>query len=124
MKDLVLEEASVVDVPADPLARQTKLEITHANLRELLRAAFTPGIALNCDHCLEPYHGLPKSLDIAGLSGEKPAATELPHPRPAAPKSPPVHATPEDLERFGDEEQVRAAWDEGRLRDEQPPHHH
>jgi len=30
-----------------------------------------------------------------------------------------VHVTPEDLERFGDEEQVRAAWDEGRLRDEQ-----
>jgi hypothetical protein len=34
-----------------------------------------------------------------------------------------VHVTPEDLERFGDEEQVRASWDEGRLRDEQPPHH-
>jgi hypothetical protein len=34
-----------------------------------------------------------------------------------------VHVTPEDLERFGDEEQVRAAWDEGRLRDERPPHH-
>ena len=38
-------------------------------------------------------------------------------------KPPRVHVTPEDLERFGDEEQVRAAWDEGRLREEQPPHH-
>lgn len=48
-------------------------------------------------------------------------ATEPQHPPPAAPK--PVHVTPEDLERFGDEEQVRAASDERRLRDEQPPHH-
>jgi hypothetical protein len=75
MKDCVLEEASVVDVPADPLARQTKLDITHANLRELLGAAFTPGVPVNCDHCLEPYHGLPDSLDIAGLSHEDPTAT-------------------------------------------------
>jgi hypothetical protein len=75
MKDCVLEEASVVDVPADPLARQTRLDITHANLRELLGAAFTPGMPVNCDHCLEPYHGLPESLDIAGLSREDPAAT-------------------------------------------------
>ena len=49
--------------------------------------------------------------------------TEPPHPPAAASKPLPVHITPEDLERFGDEEQVRAAWDEGRLRDEQPPHH-
>jgi hypothetical protein len=76
MKDCVLEEASVVDVPADPLARQTKLDITQANLRELLGAAFTPGVPLNCDHCLEPYHGLPASLDIAGLSRENTTTTE------------------------------------------------
>ena len=44
-------------------------------------------------------------------------------PPPAAPNPPQVHVTAEDLERFGDEEQVRAAWDEDRLRDEQPPHH-
>ncbi|WP_428899643.1 hypothetical protein [Mycobacterium sp. Lab-001] len=31
--------------------------------------------------------------------------------------------TPEDWERYGDEDQVRSAWDEGRLHDEQPPHH-
>ncbi|WP_454561514.1 hypothetical protein [Mycobacterium haemophilum] len=49
--------------------------------------------------------------------------TEPPHPPRAAPKPPRVHVTSDDLERFGDEEQVRAAWDEGRLRDEQPPHH-
>jgi hypothetical protein len=30
--------------------------------------------------------------------------TEPPHPPPAAPKPPRVHVTPEDLERFGDED--------------------
>ncbi|WP_197515491.1 hypothetical protein [Mycobacterium sp. E1747] len=49
--------------------------------------------------------------------------TEPPHRPPAAPKPRPVRLTPEELERFGDEEQMRAASDEGRLRDEQPPHH-
>ena len=49
--------------------------------------------------------------------------TEHPHRSPAAPKPPRVRITPEDLERFGDEEQMRAASDEGWLRDEQPPHH-
>ncbi|WP_166460386.1 hypothetical protein [Mycobacterium paragordonae] len=48
---------------------------------------------------------------------------EPPQPPAATPKRPRVHVTPEELERFGDEEQVRAAWDESRLRDEQPPHH-
>jgi hypothetical protein len=49
--------------------------------------------------------------------------TEPSHAPPAGSKPPRVHVTPEDLERFGDEEQVRAVWDEGRLRDEHPPHH-
>lgn len=45
------------------------------------------------------------------------------HP-PAAPRPKRVRVTPEDVERFGDEEQMREASDERRLRDEQPPHHH
>ncbi|WP_172830438.1 hypothetical protein [Mycobacterium asiaticum] len=49
-------------------------------------------------------------------------ATE-PTRRQPDPKRPPVQVTREDLERFGDEEQVREAYDEGRLRDERPPHH-
>lgn len=49
--------------------------------------------------------------------------SEPPHPPRPAPKPPRMHVTPEDIERFGDEEQVREVWDEGRLRDEQPPHH-
>ncbi|MGD1283878.1 hypothetical protein ACKUUI_26315 [Mycobacterium seoulense] len=48
---------------------------------------------------------------------------EPPRPTPAAPKPPPPRVTAEDVERFGDEEQMRAASDEGRLRDERPPHH-
>jgi hypothetical protein len=43
---------------------------------------------------------------------------------PAAPKPKRVQVTPVDVERFSDEEQVREAWDERRLRDERPPHHH
>jgi hypothetical protein len=72
MKDCVLEEASFVDVPADPLARPTKLEISSEGLYEALGPAFTPGVPVNCDHCLALYHGLPESLDIAGLSDEEP----------------------------------------------------
>ncbi|WP_197283719.1 hypothetical protein [Mycobacterium sp. Marseille-P9652] len=49
--------------------------------------------------------------------------TEPRPPRPAAAKPPPVDVKPEDWERFGDEDQARAAWDEGRLYDERPPHH-
>ena len=45
------------------------------------------------------------------------------HPPATAPKRPRVRVTREELERFGDEEQVRTAWDESRLRDELPPHH-
>ncbi|WP_165609339.1 hypothetical protein [Mycobacterium alsense] len=48
--------------------------------------------------------------------------SEAPQPR-ATPKARQVDVTAEDLERYGDEEQVRAALDESRLRDEQPPHH-
>lgn len=49
--------------------------------------------------------------------------TEPPQPPQAASKTPRVRPTPEELERFGDEEQARAVSDEARLRDEQPPHH-
>lgn len=45
------------------------------------------------------------------------------HP-PAAQKPNRVYVAPEDLERFGDEEQMREASDDRRLRDERPPHHH
>ena len=49
--------------------------------------------------------------------------TEPTDPPPAAVNPPGARVTPEEFERFGDEEQVRAAWDEVRLRAEQPPHH-
>jgi hypothetical protein len=44
-------------------------------------------------------------------------------PPPPAPKPPRVHVTPEDLERFGDEDLMRRASNDDWLRDETPPHH-
>jgi len=44
-------------------------------------------------------------------------------PPPAAPKPPRVHVTAEDLERFDDEDVMRRASNDDRLRDEVPPHH-
>lgn len=55
------------------------------------------------------------------MSHNRLVPTEPTRPPRAAPKPPRI--TPEDVERFGDEEQMRAASDEGRLRDERPPHH-
>ncbi|SON63925.1 hypothetical protein MSIMFI_05456 [Mycobacterium simulans] len=47
-----------------------------------------------------------------------------PEPRPpAAPKPQPVHVTPEDLERFADEDLMRRTSNDDWLRDEAPPHH-
>lgn len=46
---------------------------------------------------------------------------EPPRPAPDPPK--PSRLTAEELARFGDEEQMREAGDEGRLWDERPPHH-
>jgi hypothetical protein len=47
-----------------------------------------------------------------------------PEPAPsAAPKPPRVHVTPEDLERFGDEDLMRRASNDDWLRDQAPPHH-
>jgi hypothetical protein len=34
-----------------------------------------------------------------------------------------VHVTPDDVARFGDEDQVRAESDDARFLDERPPHH-
>jgi hypothetical protein len=61
---------------------------------------------------------------FTGLRDNLLMPTEPPDPLPALPNPPRAKVTPEDLERFGDEDQVRAEWDERRLRDEQPPHHH
>jgi hypothetical protein len=42
---------------------------------------------------------------------------------PPPPKPAPVHVTPEDLERFGDEDLMRRTSNDDWLRDEAPPHH-
>ena len=42
---------------------------------------------------------------------------------PAAPKPPRVHVMPDDVERYSDEDLMRRASNDDRLRDEAPPHH-
>jgi hypothetical protein len=50
--------------------------------------------------------------------------TEPEPPPPAAPKPPRrVPITPADSERFSDEDLMRRASNDDRLRDERPPHH-
>lgn len=44
-------------------------------------------------------------------------------PPPDAPQPPRSHLTREDLERFGDEDQMRRTSNDDWLRDEAPPHH-
>jgi len=44
-------------------------------------------------------------------------------PPPSAQKPPRVHVTPEELDRFGEEDLMRRVSNDDRLRDEAPPHH-
>jgi hypothetical protein len=55
-------EISIVDVPAQPLARPTEVVVRTSALRRDVRRAF-PSAPASCDHCLRPYHGLPKPKD-------------------------------------------------------------
>lgn len=72
-RETVPEEVSIVDVPANPLARPVDLEIETDALSRAVRKAF-PDIPAFCDHCLRPYHGLPEPLNISGLVGEDPSS--------------------------------------------------
>ena len=74
VKNARLVDGSIVDVPADPLARPVWLEVETDALSRAVRTAF-PDVPARCNHCLQPYHGLPESLNIAGLSGENPTST-------------------------------------------------
>ena len=84
-------------------------------------ATTVPFSRRTCDDVEEP-HGPPSGPCHRDRKNRFMPA-EPPQPPAATPRRPRVHVTPEELERFGDEEQVRTAWDESRLRDEQPPHH-
>jgi hypothetical protein len=72
---------------------------------------------------LEPRHGQPGYLGGAGTFRLKERQSPLWTPPRAARKPPRVHVTPEDLERFGDEDLMRGASNDDWLRDEAPPHH-
>jgi hypothetical protein len=72
-REKVLEEVSIVDVPANPLARPVDLEIETDALSRAVRKAF-PDVPAFCGHCLRPYHGLPEPLNISGLEREDPSS--------------------------------------------------
>lgn len=61
--DKVLE-VSMVPVPSNPLARLESIPLDTAGLREHLGPAFRAGMPVSCDHCLEPYHGLPEIVTL------------------------------------------------------------
>lgn len=64
-----LREVSMVDVPANPLARPISLPIDATRLAERFGAAFRAGMPVNCDHCLGPYEGPPDDLGMVQSSG-------------------------------------------------------
>lgn len=81
----MLEEVSLVHVPAQPLARPVKLQIDASELAQALGADFHVGVRVSCDHCLETYHGLPEPLPFSEsiASRDRPtasAASEEPGP--------------------------------------------
>lgn len=59
-----LLEVSFVNVPANPFARLTELPIDSESLQRNLGPDFRHGMPVNCDHCLEGYHGLPARPDL------------------------------------------------------------
>jgi hypothetical protein len=58
IREVELEEISVVDRPGQPDARIQSIPISNDDLRETLGAAFRPGKEVSCDRCLTPCSGL------------------------------------------------------------------
>lgn len=65
-KGLKLMEGSFVDVPAEPTARTTRLWKDTDDLMRAVRAAF-PDVPATCNHCREPYNGLPAPVDLSDI---------------------------------------------------------
>lgn len=57
-----LHEISLVDVPAQPLARLTERPINGERLAKHFGPSFVPGITVNCGRCQGRYPGLPAEL--------------------------------------------------------------
>jgi hypothetical protein len=60
IKQMDLQEVSLVCKPAHPEARMTEISILVSDLREALGDQFTPGMEVSCDRCLLPCEGLTK----------------------------------------------------------------
>jgi hypothetical protein len=62
--EMDIEEVSIVNKPAQPEARFTRVSIPLADLKEALGPEFEPGIPVNCDKCLLDCAGLRKHPDM------------------------------------------------------------
>lgn len=60
IKQMDVEEISLVYKPAHPEARIAEMSIPVSDLREALGDRFTPGMEVTCDRCLLPCEGLIK----------------------------------------------------------------
>ena len=66
----VLREVSIVDVPAQPLARLVKRPVELADIAAAFGPGFAPGIDVGCTSCSLPYRGLPVERDKGRTSSE------------------------------------------------------
>ncbi|HWL37496.1 MAG TPA: hypothetical protein VNQ77_15025 [Frankiaceae bacterium] len=58
IREMEVEEVSIVSKPAHPEARITEINISVEDLYQQLGDQFTPGMQVSCDRCLLPCQGL------------------------------------------------------------------
>jgi hypothetical protein len=73
----VLREVSVVDVPAQPLARLTKRPVSLKAIADSFGPGFVQGIEVGCTSCSLPYPGLPadRATALEEVLAESPGQT-------------------------------------------------
>jgi len=74
----VLREVSLVDVPAQPLARLTRLSASLEEIADAIGRGFVPGVAVGCTRCRLPYPGLPGDLAEAREASRAAAEVRAP----------------------------------------------
>ncbi|MEU5859263.1 hypothetical protein ABZ799_28455 [Nocardiopsis dassonvillei] len=76
----VLREVSVVDVPAQPLARLTKRAVSLKAIADAFGPGFVPGVKVGCTSCSFPYPGLPidRATNLATVLTESLGQTSPP----------------------------------------------
>jgi hypothetical protein len=64
IREMDLDEVSIVTKPAHPEARIQSISISVADLRASLGDNFEPGMDVSCDRCLSPCGGLIRHDEI------------------------------------------------------------